>query len=338
MQRSPKAVIISDIHFTPTSLELASSALEQAAQTAKKLGVPLILAGDTLDSKAIIRGECANRLIEILGSLRDKPYVLVGNHDLLNEKGREHSLNFLRPYAHIVEAPAQYDSLGFWLIPYMNDTAELEGWLKQIPTGATLIIHQGVQTAFMGHYVQDKTSLPKEAFADFRVISGHYHRAQDIKCGRPRKGAVGLFSYVGSPYTTSFSEANDGPKGFQVLFDDGILELQPTNLRKHIIIETDTKALDEAEPFEIPAKGDLIWLKVRGPYTELEALNKKALGAKLFGHSNFKLDKIYLEISQLEAKVEQMTDEQVMDAVIDRTEESPAEKESLKALWREILS
>ncbi len=51
----PKAVLISDLHFTPSTLELASSALIQAKDAAIRLDIPLILCGDTLDTKDIIR-------------------------------------------------------------------------------------------------------------------------------------------------------------------------------------------------------------------------------------------------------------------------------------------
>ncbi len=331
----PRAVIISDIHFTPATLEPASTALRQAQEHAVTLKVPLIIAGDTLDSKAVIRGECANRLIEILKDRGGKPwtYILVGNHDLLNEKGAAHALEFLKPYCNVVQSPVEV--AGLYLIPYMANADALQAHLDTIPKGSTLIMHTGVQSAFMGHYVVDKSSLPQSAFADFRVISGHYHRAQDIKTGRPRKGAVGLFSYIGNPYSLSFGEAADGPKGFQVLYDDGLLEQVPTNLRKHVVLERTAETADEPDADLNP--GDLLWLKVTGTYQELERLNKHKIGMSLLGHGNYRLEKIYTDTAKPEAEEKPRTGEHLMDALIDGTGESELDRAALKSLWRGLV-
>lgn len=333
----PIAVLISDIHFTTSTLELASAALRHALHYAHEHCLPLVIAGDTLDSKAIVRAECANRLIEILELCNPSTtYMLVGNHDLINEKSKEHSLNFLQPYCQVIDSLHYMAAIDTWLIPYQNDTDVLRAMLSQVGTGGRIIMHQGVQTAFLGHYVQDKTSLPPEAFGDFRVISGHYHRAQDIKCGRPRKGAVGLFSYIGTPYTTSFAEANDGPKGFQVLHDDGLLELVPTNLRKHVIIECDS---DTYTPVHSSVKpGDLVWLKVKGTHSELANITTHSLRDVFSEASSFKLEKIYTDSERTETKkLDKLSDSEILDEMIDRTGETTEQKERLKNLWREFL-
>lgn len=333
----PKAVCISDLHFSIHSLDLASRALKQALDKSEELEVPLIIAGDLNDTKALIRGEVANRLIEIL-SYSDNPNnikILIGNHDLLNEKGDEHSLNFLAPYAEIIKSPVYDDKLETWLIPYRNTPNKLRAALAGITKGSTIIMHQGVMGADMGHYIKDSTSLSREVFADFRVISGHYHKAQDIKCGRPRKGAVGLFSYIGSPYTVSFAEANDGPKGFKILMSDGILEPVPTNLRKHIILER--SVLEALKPVPEYQSGDLVWLKLTGPLSALAESKKTYIGEKLFGHCNFKLDKITLESEAPKEQMKEAKEEDLLDGIINRTPESESQKKILKALWRELL-
>lgn len=328
--KKPKAVLISDIHFTVSTLELASSALKQAMNKAVKLDIPLIIAGDLLDSKAIIRGEVANRLIEIFRQNRYCwTYLLVGNHDLLNEKGKEHSLNFLSSYCRIIDSYQNEGYLHF--IPYQSNTTELKEILSKIPKQSTIIMHQGLATAYMGHYVQDKTSLPPEAFDGYRVISGHYHRAQNIKCGD-----TGLFSYIGSPYTTSFAESDDGHKGFQILFDDGSLEQVRTDLRRHIIVEMN---FDESFISGRNIKlEDLVWLKVYGPKSELDKIDKKELGMKLFGHNNYKLDKIPLKNEdRIDPKLTNLTESEIFDSIIDKLQETKEEKEYLKALWKEII-
>lgn len=328
--RKPRAVLISDIHFTPSTLELATKALIQAQDKATELQVPLLICGDTLDGKAVIRGECANRLIDLLGARQDPHTILlVGNHDLINEKSKEHSLNFLKPYCGVIEEPVEY--LGMHFIPYQSDSEMLKVHLDTIPTGSTIIAHQGLQTAFMGHYVQDKTSISPEAFKRFRTISGHYHRHQEIKCGE-----TGLFTYIGTPYTTTFAEAHDGPKGFQILFEDGHLELVPTNLRKHIIIEKTIEDLYSGLPDLTPE--DIIWLKIAGRRSELEKLKKSEIGLLLLGHSSFKLDLIYTDIPELEVEIEQLTDDVILDILIDSLDESEGQKTYLKNLWRGLIA
>lgn len=339
------AVLISDIHFTLQTLDPASYALTAALETSESLRVPLVIAGDTLDGKALVRAECANRLISILSPADpNMVYILVGNHDMVNERGEDHALRFLTPYAKVIEQPVFIDRLGSWLIPYQNSQENLTGHLERIEraadlTSRRLITHQGVQTAFMGHYVTDKTSLPKEAFSNFRVISGHYHRAQNIKCGRPRKGAVGLFSYIGNPYTLTFSEAGDGPKGYQLLHDDGILTQVPLTLRKHVVLDLDLEGLDiYQDTGSRPSAGDIVWLKLRGPKSELDKIDKKQLGERLFGHSNFKLDKIAADADKVESVKAEQTEIEILDSIIDGLSDTPAHKEKLKRLWREVLS
>lgn len=336
------AVLISDVHYALGTLELADSSMHQAIDKAKEFGIPLIVGGDLNDTKDILRGKCANAMIKTLEYARDlgvQVYILIGNHDLLHEKADAHSLNFLRPYATIIDQPTDLQLKNRQVvhaIPYQNSTERLEIILSEKREGDWIIMHQGVMGAYMGEYAVDKTSLPKETFANFRVISGHYHRAQDIKCGRPRKGAVGLFSYIGSPYTTTFAEANDGPKGYRVLCSDGTLSSFPTNLRKHVIIERDVEDIMNSIPGVSP--GDVVWLKVSGPSVELDKLSKKTIGLHHFGHQNYKLDRLSTDVESRLDEIEKMTPEEMIDSLIEQNEPCLKQDAYLKQLWRELLS
>ena len=333
---TPTAVLISDIHFTVATLDLASKSLSMARDKAFQLNVPLIICGDTLDSKAVMRAECVNALLDILSY---KSYnnvdtmILVGNHDLLNEKGTDHSLRFLETHCAIIDKPTFSKALNLYLFPYMGDKEQLQKALNSTPKGSTIIMHQGVQSAYMGHYVQDKTSLPKEAFQGYRVISGHYHKAQNINCGDS------TYTYLGNPYTLSYGEALDGPKGFNVLNSDGSLTFIPTGLRKHIVLER--TQYDLLDPVSNYNPGDLVQLKVVGSGIELEKLDKNEIGQKLFGHSLFKFDKISYDLPKIlnEAiKDKNLNDSEMLDHIIDTTSESERIKTHLKSLWRELLN
>lgn len=339
-KNKPIAVLISDIHFTPATLDLASKALQQAIDRAYELEVPLIVAGDTLDSKAIIRGECANRLIEIFSDsplAQEDMIILVGNHDMINEKSEEeHSLRFLEKYVKIVDT-ANFLALSgvkIYFIPYQHDVEKCRQILSKIPSGSTVIMHQGLTKSKAGHYLQDKSALEPEDVKNYRVISGHYHMRQDIKCGRPQRGAVGLFSYIGNPYTLTFAEANDPEKGFQVLYSDGLLEFVPTKLRKHWIVEINASDIHNLTKFE---SGHKLWVKIKGTSAE-SAVIKKAELAKIIGYSDFKLDLVPIEAEAIETKeVHKKSSGALLDQLIENLKETPVHTTYLKALWRELL-
>lgn len=339
----PIAVLISDIHFTVATIEHAYKSLRMAQYKAKVLDVPLVVCGDTLDSKAIMRAECVNKLIEIM-KVEDGPdtIFLVGNHDLCNERGEAHSLNFLKPYAVVVDSIRQGSLKGHrvTLIPYQSDVDKLREVLKDeeyLPKGSLIIMHQGLQGSNSGEYIHDKTALNKEDVADFRVISGHYHARQDIKTGRPQKGAVGLFSYIGNPYSLTFGEADDPEKGFQILYDDGLMELVPTNIRRHRICS----GLCSAEGWglaESATPTDLVWVKMEGTREGLANINKDFL--KKFCKwlpPDFKLDLIPTDVIRSEDIKKETKQPDVLDDLIESMNISAAQVIRLKSLWKELV-
>lgn len=337
LTKKPIAVLISDIHYSLKNLELADNVMNQALSYGEKHNLPVVIAGDLHDTKAVMRSECVQKMIMTFKNRKVIIHLIPGNHDLDNEKSETNALEFLRPYANLYTRPFYINSLNLTLIPYQSD---LEKFLKYISEASrhspTIIVHQGIIGANQGDYVFDKSAVHKQDLSDFRIISGHYHRHQDIKCGRPRKGAVGLASYIGSPYTQSFGEAYDPPKGFQVLHDNGLLEFIPTNLRKHVILERDALTPYIKSPITVNPE-DLLWLKITGTHKELSIIDKEKLGKYYLGHSNFKLEKIYLDSKGKELRQEKLTGEETFDKLIDETAEDEEQKKYLKSLWREIL-
>ena len=326
----PIAVLISDIHYNLQSLPVADTALRQAIAKANKLDVPLIVAGDLHDTKANMRAECVNALIDTFGLCDTMCFIIRGNHDAINEKSKEHALNFLSDIEHIVLISEPFYSSTFTLLPYYHDPEELRSVLKTIPQNSTIIMHQGVQGSNSGEYIQDKSAITREDVQDFRIISGHYHARQDIKVGRSRKGAVGLWSYIGNPYTLNFGEANDPEKGFQILMDDGTLQFVPTNLRKHVVIEA---TLDRRDYSSHPEEGDLVLIKVTGPRDWVNTQTKESL-MKQTGLKSFRLEYRPLE-STTTTPVKSTSNEQLLDNLIDSlTNTTKEQKDRLKELWK----
>jgi len=333
---TPRAVFISDVHYNLQNLECADKVMRMALEKACELQIPCIVAGDLHDTKALMRSECVNAMIQTFAhgpyknSLESsKVYIIPGNHCRENEKSENHSLRFLEPYVHVISDPVYVNDLGWWFIPYQHDSEFLKKILKNIPTGATVIAHQGVEGAFMGHYTQDKTSLPKSEWSRFRTISGHYHKRQDIRCGKK-----GLFSYLGSPYTMNFGEALDGPKGFSILKNDGSLELVETHLRRHVVIETEASNWKNLKIFT--RSDDIIWFKVRGSVSELSLLKKSEI-AEFLGTKNFKFDKISTEVKKIETN-ENISDFEILIKLIESTFESKEKQSRLKKLAKELLN
>ncbi len=336
MKKKPACVAISDIHFKVDTLEVASAALKAAIDKANKLRVPLVIAGDLNDTKAIIRAEVANRIIRLLEDALTPVYILEGNHDKVNEKGDEHGLNYLRPYATIVDTATTVElsaTLSATLIPYQNSVEKMRAAIKGA-RNKVLIVHQGVLGAQMGDYVVDTTSIDPKEFAGYTVYSGHYHRHQ----------TVGPVTYLGSPYTITFGEANDGVKGFLIINEDGSFDRHILDLRAHRIYTRTTKelaAMMERGPEDWAEYGgapDLVWLKITGPKSELEKVKKSEIAAKIIGHGNFKLDKIYTDADAPAADPAKppVSGPESMDAVIDATDENTDTKAYMKKLWREI--
>lgn len=322
------AVVTSDIHFSLPNLEVATKALKAALSYAEAEDLPLIIAGDLNDTKAVIRAEVANRLIEILEPAQTPIYILTGNHDLCNNRAAEHSLNFLAPYSRIINEVYFSSVMNLWFIPYLANAQDVLAALQKIPDGSAIIMHQGFKGAKMGHYVVDDTSIHPQYVERFFVVSGHYHQKQ----------IIGAVHYIGTPFTTSFAEANDGPKGFRVLRESEYgyeLDFVPSNLRKHVVEE---RSIDDlARPIKGLNKDDLLWLKVSGPTDQLDALEKSHTLCQI-GHENYKLDKIYTQAGLTSSDKEaNHPPGEVLDAIIDSSDNSEETKHCLKELWRGLV-
>ncbi len=313
--KKPVFIAISDIHFSVPNLELASKSLQAALSKAEELNIPLIIAGDLNDTKAIIRAEVANALIRILKPAKVRVYILEGNHDKVNEKGKEHGLNYLRPYATIIDEPDifTFNFTEIHLIPYMSDSSRL---ILPTPNAFTkiLVMHQGFRGAFMGDYIQDKSSISTDVVKDYTVISGHYHRHQTL----------GTVTYIGSPYTITYGEANDGPKGFLIVNEDGTFTREILNLRKHITLERTVDTLNEPIPNYNP--GDLVKIKVRGTREQLLKVRKQ--------DTNHRLELIQEQGATKEVERLDLNDHELMLKLISSVPDS----EELTKLYMEIVN
>lgn len=329
----PIAVFITDIHFTLKTLELAKVAFIRAQFKAKLLDVPLVVGGDTLDSKAIMRAEIVNTLIELV-SVKDAPptIFLVGNHEKINEKGTPHSLHFLKPYTTVIEN-VQLGSLKgteVLMVPYQDDPANFTDILTDEDYRYAKIVfaHQGLTNSNSGEYILDRTAVQADELPNKKYIVGHYHQKQEIKL---KQG--GVWTFAGNPYSLTFGEANDGDKGYHILYDDGSLEFIPTNLRRHVVYNWTVQKATGRGIMERPEPNDLVWVKVTGGKEELSKVNKKYIASTL-RIENFKLDLIPTETEEYKVPQKQLTNTELLDSIIDNSQTSDEGKARIKNLWR----
>lgn len=343
----PIAVLISDVHYSLPTLQLADAAMRMAIDKANNLKVPLIVCGDLHDTKANLRGECMNAMINTFQQCKIPPYVLRGNHDSINEKSTEHSLGFLEAvhygskdydcpeeYPELIVKTGEYNTfihdLNLHFIPYEHDVNELRAYLKAMPKGSTLIMHQGIEGSNSGDYIQDKSAINPQDVAGMRVISGHYHTRQTIKLP-----GDGIWDYVGNPFTLNYAEANDPPKGYQILMSDGSLEFMPTNLRKHVVFEGTMSSLE----YDMPGLGltdDLAWVKIKDKRENL-ILGKAEVAKRLKFQIPFRLDLIPTD-SKTQADMRlNLSQGPLLDYLIDSlTNTSDEQKTRLKQTWKDL--
>ena len=335
---NPLAVIISDVHYSLQTLEVADKCLRQAIEKANDLEVPLIISGDLHDTKANMRGECIKAMLDTIDLCERKPYILVGNHDKTNEKSESHSLEFLRKVAYIVDEPSTaYNPFAAYMIPYQHDVEEMRKILAQIPDGSRLIIHQGRHGALPGSYSHDKTALSEADYAPFTVISGHYHQHQKFH----NQTHDTTFTYVGNPYTLDFSEANHPAKGFLILNEDFTFERVLTNVRKHVVIHASFAGgrIGYSAPQPIILDSDIVLLKVEGSRTQLGSITKDAYAQAFKIPGNFRLDLIPTDSEVLTPKVSNESAETIYTGLVEETKDlSEADKEALKQFWKDYAS
>lgn len=331
----PIAVLLSDVHYSVQTLEKAANATLQAQSKALGLGVPLLICGDLHDSKAQMRAEVVNRMIEIFGDgSAPETHILIGNHCMVNERGGGHALNFLREWSNIIDRPyiGQLANETVLFIPYQSDLSAMREVLDTAETNF-IIMHQGLTGTDSGEYYQDPTAIPADWLAGRRVISGHYHTRQTIPL--PDNGQ---FDYVGNPFTLNFGEAKDPEKGYQILNEDLTLTFVPTNLPTHLTCSLLMGSVESMIPIgkaprRAPALGDILRITVSGPSDELIKLTKAKV-QELVGFDNIVLDLEPYDTAQTTSVKETSSQEETFDSIIDNTQEENDRKARLKALWR----
>lgn len=257
-------VAISDVHISLKNLSVSLQVLRQALEKARDLKVPLFIAGDLNDTKAVMRSEWVQALIDLFSEFYDVQIEIIdGNHDLNNKAESKSSLSFLNLIQNVsvYHNPSHYGD--WYLIPYCNtNEAFMEAISHARDTGKKrLICHQGFKGAFMGDYVVDDSSIDPDLLKDFEIIlSGHYHRHQWVNDN---------IMYFGSPFTVNFGESGHDKFIWSIYEADGKIGCQPipTQVRKHVqfTLEPGYETQEAPEVWMNKRPDDLFKIIMKGP-------------------------------------------------------------------------
>lgn len=259
----PDYTIVGDLHCRPDNIKNVNAIFDQA----ETLGNPVIMLGDTLDTKEIIRGVCLNTVYERVKESKLKWIFLIGNHCWFNNECKDHSLQVLKTLSNVivVDALTRVDNLV--LVPYMHDLDAFRKLVKPLADEKTvLIMHQGVNGMDFGNGYIAENELNFEDIQGFkRVISGHFHKCQ------MKDNLV----YVGTPFSHSFGESDQRKCIATYNTDKFTLKFINTDLPQHYTHHINCDIIEQVESeYEFP-KEDLHRVILTGKETNIHKFQKK---------------------------------------------------------------
>ena len=198
----------------------------------------VILLGDLLDTKEVIRGKCLNLLNKRFTSSKKQFIILIGNHDYFNLDCEEHALEVFKSlHPQVVIVDKIMKSNGMWFVPYYHHMDKLKEDLDVIPNNSVVFGHfDTVGFDYGNGYISDG-GLRHNDFKRFkRVISGHYHKYQE----------KGNLIYLGTPFSHSWGESSQSK--YIATYDSKLdkLDLIQTQFEQHITTEVNCDKSVEA--------------------------------------------------------------------------------------------
>lgn len=222
--------VVGDPHITPKSFDKGI----RLFQIVEELGRPTIWLGDFLDTKEVIRGKCLNLLYEYFGTSKLQHIILIGNHDWFNLECLDHSLKALDSLKNItiIDTVRVHPTLPFVFFPYIHDKIKLKELLKESSSKDLIAFGHFEVSGFdfgNGHLCEDGI-VTHDDFKGFKkVISGHFHKLQQ----------TGNFTYLGTPFSHSFGEANQDKVIGTYQLSTNTLTLIPTEFPRHVSVKID---------------------------------------------------------------------------------------------------
>jgi len=307
-------VWVTDVHITTYNLQLCKQVFDKILEAVVEFECGgIIITGDVYNSKSLIYSQAQNLFFEFVShkDLRDKDIIVMpGNHDLENLKSFRHALEPLKSLENvtIVDPPEPFihTQTRAAFIPYLHDKNLMLKAINKCKGIPNLFIHDGVNGAKIGNSHTDDFSFCPTTYKDFEnVYAGHYHSYQ----------VVDNITYLGTPFSQSFSEANKTSYIGMIDFDTGAKLLKiPTNLRRHIELSFDLRKqkIDKAKIEKALQNPDnILKIKLSGNTKQLQA-GKKAIAAEK-GNIQLVLTNTEEKLGRLEIEGDNAEDVRVSD-------------------------
>ena len=204
-----RILLIGDPHFKVSNKletdQFTKSTLEYLEENSSDLGFIVVL-GDILDTHEKIHTQPFCRAVQFLTSLSKliKTYVLIGNHDRINNNvfmTPEHPFTGMDQNDNLIIVDSTIQENDFVFVPYVPNGRFKEA-LSHIDydfsKAIAIFAHQEFKGCKMGAIISEDGDIWEENLPP--IFSGHIHDFQ-----QPQKNIL----YTGTPFQHSFSDKND---------------------------------------------------------------------------------------------------------------------------------
>lgn len=271
---STSIIVIGDQHFKVSNIPEVELFIKKiTALVEKKKPNFIVLLGDLLDTHERLHVIPLNKAYEFIDNMRNiaTTYILVGNHDMQNNKeylSTNHWLNPLKEWENVIVVDKveklEINDEKFVFCPYVFpglfekalDTLE-DGW----ENASCIFAHQEFYNCKMGA-IQSIEGDKWELEYPF-VVSGHIHSKQ-----KPQENIY----YPGSSMQVAFGESQDNIIAY-FTFENKKYELEEIDLelpRKKIVYID----IEDVEKYEISKSKDQIKLSISGDYEDFKIFKK----------------------------------------------------------------
>ena len=278
----PIAVVLTDTHLSENNIDTNISIYNQVAKYCADNDIRCIFhCGDVFNSRKSQSQKVLLAFEQILNDLNEKDLLMItvtGNHDKTDYDSEQ---SFLVPFSYhpSMRLVKSFDTitiqdLNISFLSYFSEQIyieklkQLKDTLKQknIKNNSILFTHIGINGAVMNNGTKIESAIKTSMFKCFdAVYVGHYHDGHKFS----------NITYIGASIQHNFGERLH--KGFQVLYNDGSLELielqYPQYIKHTLDVEKLTQNdLDELKQFKTQSQ-DFIRVILVGTEQQLKTYN-----------------------------------------------------------------